>query len=279
MDVQNSLLHLPKPQSKHTFIFKATTHKTKKQQICFLVYGCANASLNKFLFARAKTPIQTHFHLHSCYPQTKNVPPRVQKQNFSNWMFCTVHVQCTHSASYSARPQNAVNTMGLAVFGQFTQKKQTYCLFCLFSSCIFLGKHMVFTVFCGRALCRALCRALYVHRAKHDVCAPLYFHQQNAAILPSRGVEAHSALVHRARHTAFDLQCLPTCGAYAAMLLLCLWVAAVKMKMCLDWGFGTCKREIAQACVCTFINQKAYLLLLCLVGSRVAALKMKVCLD
>ena len=161
MDVQNSLLHLPKPQSKHTFIFKATTHKTKKQQIiCFLVYGCANASLNKFLFARAKTPIQRHFHLHSCYPQTKNVPPRVQKQNCTNWMFCTVHVQCTHSASYSARPQNAVNTMGLAFFGQFTLKNKHivfFVFFCVFSSFLFLGKHMVFTAFCGRALCRALC--------------------------------------------------------------------------------------------------------------------------
>ena len=82
----------------------------------YLVYGCANASLNKFPFARATTPIQRHVHLHSCYPQTKNVPPRVQKQNCTNWMFCTVHVQCTHSASYSARPQNAVNTMGLAFF-------------------------------------------------------------------------------------------------------------------------------------------------------------------
>ena len=161
MDVQSSLLHLPKPQSKHTFIFKATTHKTKKQQIiCFLVYGCANASLNKFLFARAKTPIQTHFHLHSCYPQTKNVPPRVQKQNCTNWMFCTVHVQRTHSASYSARPQNAVNTMGLEFFGQFTLK----------------NKHIVFFVLSHHF-------ALCVHRAKHDVCAPLYFHQQNAAIL------------------------------------------------------------------------------------------------
>ena len=76
MDVQlqawtNSLLHLPKPQSKHTRSFKAATHQTKTQQICFFVYGCANASLNKFPFARAKTPIQTHFHLQSCYPQTK----------------------------------------------------------------------------------------------------------------------------------------------------------------------------------------------------------------
>ena len=53
-----------------------------------------------------------------------------------------------------------------------------------------------------------------------------------------------------------DLQFWPTCGANAAMLLLCLWVAALKMKVCLDWGFGTCKREFVQACVCTSINEK-----------------------
>ena len=43
----------------------------QRSTIFFFVYGCANASLNKFRFARAKTPIQTHFHLQSCYPQTK----------------------------------------------------------------------------------------------------------------------------------------------------------------------------------------------------------------
>ena len=37
----------------------------------YIVYGCTNTSLNKFPFARAKTPIQTYFHLQSCYPQTK----------------------------------------------------------------------------------------------------------------------------------------------------------------------------------------------------------------
>ena len=68
-----------------------------------------------------------------------------------------------------------------------------------------------------------------------------------------------------------DLQFLPTCGANAAMLLLCLWVAALKMKVCLNWGFGTCKREFVQACVCTSINEKTNLLRLCLVGSRFEA--------
>ena len=45
--------------------------KQRRNRFVFFVYGCANASLNKFPFARAKTPIQTHFHLQSCYPQTK----------------------------------------------------------------------------------------------------------------------------------------------------------------------------------------------------------------
>ena len=37
----------------------------------FLAYGWANTSLNKHPFARAKTSIQTHFHLQSCYPPNK----------------------------------------------------------------------------------------------------------------------------------------------------------------------------------------------------------------
>ena len=45
--------------------------KQRRNRFVFFVYGCANASLNKFPFARAKTLIQTHFHLQSCYPQTK----------------------------------------------------------------------------------------------------------------------------------------------------------------------------------------------------------------
>ena len=40
--------------------------------------------------------------------------------------------------------------------------------------------------------------------------------------------------------------------------LLCFvwWVAALKMKVRLDWGFGKFKREFVQACVCTSTNQK-----------------------
>ena len=115
--------------------------------------GCANASLNIFPFARAKTPIQTHFRLHSCYPRTKTVPPRLQKQNCTNCVFCAAHVQCTHSARSSARssarPQNGLNTMGLAFFDNLQKH-----FFRVFSS--FLGKYLVFTPFCGCALWRAL---------------------------------------------------------------------------------------------------------------------------
>ena len=124
----------------------------------FLVYGCANTSLNKLPFALATTSIQTRSHLQSCYPANKeaqyflfmavqtqawtnsllHVPQPQSKDTFiftaathkqrmclhasrsriAQTVFCTVHVQCTHSARYSAchsaRPQNAVNTMGLA---------------------------------------------------------------------------------------------------------------------------------------------------------------------
>ena len=80
--------------------------------------------------------------------------------------------------------------------------------------------------------------------------------------------------MHHARHTASDLQFLPTWGADAAMLLLCLWAAAVKMNVCLDWGFGTCKREFVEACVCTSINQIKQIC--CVFVGWVAALKMKV---
>jgi hypothetical protein len=86
---------------------------------------------------------------------------------------------------------------------------------------------MVFTAFCGRALWRALC----VHctcTVQNTVCAIL--------------------LLEAWRH------------------ILCLWVAAVKVNVSLDWGCGTCKREFVQACVCTARNQKN-LVLLCLLGS------------
>ena len=154
----------------------------------FPVYGCANTSLNKFSFALATTSIQTHTHLQSCYPAKKHKifflavqmqawtysllhVPKPQskrtfvftaatheqrlclhasrKQNCTNCVFCAVHVQCTHSARSNARPQNSLNTMGLAFFDNLQKH-----FFRVFSS--FLGKYLVFTPFCGCALWRAL---------------------------------------------------------------------------------------------------------------------------
>ena len=65
MDVQtqawtNSLLHLPKPQSKHTFIFKASTQQTKKHKIYF------------FGLMALQTQAWTNSRLHLPKPQSKH---------------------------------------------------------------------------------------------------------------------------------------------------------------------------------------------------------------
>ena len=122
-------------------------------------------------------------------------------------MFCTVHVQCTDSARYSARhsarPQNAVNTTYFPKNNQKTQKEKIFLLFfCKLSTqrqC-----HGICSVLwpCTVA-CTVPCtvRALYVHctcTVQNTVCAIL--------------------LLEAWRH------------------ILCLWVAAVKMNVSLDWG-------------------------------------------
>ena len=112
-------------------------------------------------------------------------------------------------------------------------------------------------VHCG-VHCRVHCACIVRALCKTRCLCSLLLSSAERCNAASGGVEAHSTLVHHARHTAYDLEFLPTCGAHAAMLLLCLWVAAVKMKVCLDWVFGKCKREFVQACVCTSINQKNY---------------------
>ena len=105
-------------------------------------------------------------------------------------MFCTVHVQCTHSARYSARhsarPQNAVNTTSFPKNNQKTQKKENISIvFCKLSTK--RQSHGIYSVLwpCTVA-CTVPCtvRALYVHCAKHSLC--------NSA---SGGVEAHSLFV------------------------------------------------------------------------------------
>ena len=110
---------LPTKQRRNRFVF-------------FRLWMCKRKLENKFPFARAKTPIQTHFHLQSCYPQTKKqhcsicsacgqkleiravclawctnvecacTPPEAELQRSADknirghkHRFCTVHVQCT----------------------------------------------------------------------------------------------------------------------------------------------------------------------------------------
>ena len=158
-------------------------------------------------------------------------------------MFCTVHVQCTHSARYSARhsarPQNAVNTTSFPKNNQKTQKKENISIvFCKLSTK--RQSHGIYSVLWPCTVWHALYRALCVHctcTVQNTVCAIL--------------------LLEAWRH------------------ILCLWVAAVKMNVSLDWGCGTCKREFVQACACTAINKK----ILCFFVCWVAALKMRACLD
>ena len=96
---------------------------------------------------------------------------------------------------------------------------------------------MVFTAFCGRALWRALYRALCVHCAKHSLC--------NSA---SGGVEAHSLFVGSSceDERVFGLGLWHVRNGICSSLhlhshkqkkTLCFfvcWVAALKVRVCLD---------------------------------------------
>ena len=193
MDVQtqawtNSLLHLPKPQSKRTFIFKAATHQTKTQQICFIWFMDVQtqAWTNSLLHVPKPQSKHTFIFTAAAHKQRSNIAasaPHVGK----NWRsdavclaWCTI-LECAstppeaklhfsadenirvqkhrvlHSARYSARhsarPQNAVNTTYLPQNDAKTKKTIFLHFFCELSK----NAHpMVFTVCCGRALWRAL---------------------------------------------------------------------------------------------------------------------------
>ena len=209
----NYLLHLPQPQSKHALIFKAATQQTKKHNI--------------FLFMAVQTQAWTNSLLHVPQPQSKDtfiftaathkqrMCLHASRSRIAQTVFCTVHVQCTHSARYSAchsaRPQNAVNTMGLAFCWQFTKNYRNIFFFCVFW--LFLGKDVVFTAFCGRALWRALC--------KTQCLCPLIFSSAERCNSASGGVQAHSTLVHHARHTALISN---FCPRAEQMLQCCFFV-------------------------------------------------------
>ena len=119
-----------------------------------------------FWFMAVQTQAWTNSLLHVPQPQSKDTFTftaathkqrmclHASRSRIAQTVFCTVHVQCTHSARHSARPQNAVNTMGLAFCWQVTKNYKNIFFFCVFW--LFLGTYVVFTAFCGRALWRAL---------------------------------------------------------------------------------------------------------------------------
>ena len=184
----------------------------------FLVYGCANTSLNKL-----------HSHLQSCYPANKEAQYFfclwLCKRKLEQIPFCTchnpnpktrsssqllptnkecastppeaeLHKLCFAQCTYSARTVHG--TVHATVHGHKTLQipwdwrfvdnlQKTIKIFSFLCFLITFGKiRGIYSVLWPCTVtCTVACtvRALYVHCAKHDVCAPLYFHQQNAAIL------------------------------------------------------------------------------------------------
>ena len=178
----NYLLHLPQPQSKHTHLQSCYPANEEAQD--FLGLWLCKRKLEQIPFCTCHNPNPKTRSPSQLLPTNKecaSTPPEAELHKLC-------FAQCTHSARYSARhnarPQNAVNTMGLA----FVDKLQkTLKIFSFFVFLIIFGKiRGIYSVLWPCTVtCTVACtvRALYVHCAKHDVCAPLYFHQQNAAIL------------------------------------------------------------------------------------------------
>ena len=107
---------------------------SKQRSTIFFVYGCSNASLNKFPFARATTPIKRHVHLHS-YPQAKNVPPRLQKQNCTNCVLHsarTVHAQCTVQCMPQCTATKPCKYHGIGVLLTIYKNYRNIFFFCVF---------------------------------------------------------------------------------------------------------------------------------------------------
>ena len=232
--------------SIQTRSYLQSCHPANKEAQYFFVYGCSNASLNKFPFARATTPIKRHVHLHS-YPQAKNVPPRLQKQNCTNCVLHsarTVHAQCTVQCMPQCTATKRCKYHGIGVL--LTIYKNYRNIFFLCFLMIFGKKRGIYSVLWP---CTVTCTVTCT--VQNTMFVPPYifisrtlqfcFWRRAGTFYISAPCKAHSS----------DLQFLPTCGANAAMLLLCLWVAA------------TCKREFVQACVCTSINEKILCFFVC----------------
>ena len=99
----------------------------------YLLYGCANACLNKFPFAHTKTLSSSQL-----LPTNKDcacTPPEAELHKLRVLHSArTVHAQCTRTVHATVRGHNStVNTMGLSVFLTSSQKTmQKYCSFLCF---------------------------------------------------------------------------------------------------------------------------------------------------
>ena len=150
--------------NKLPFALATTSIQTHSQSSKLL--PSKQRSTRFFWFMAVQTQAWTNSLLHVPQPQSKDTFTftaathkqrmclHASRSRIAQTVFCTVHVQCTHSARHSARPQNAVNTMGLAFCWQVTKNYKNIFFFCVFW--LFLGTYVVFTAFCGRALWRAL---------------------------------------------------------------------------------------------------------------------------
>ena len=210
MDVQtqawtNSLLHLTKPQSKHTFIFKAATPKRRRNIVFWLMDVQTQAWTNSLLHLPKTQSKHTFIFTAATHKRRSNIAafaPHVGK-NWRSYAVClawctnvecastppeaalqrsaddnrrehkhrvlhsgrTMHAQCTRQCT----PQcTATKRCKYHVFSQRLSKK-TPKKKQYFAYIVLIPKnanHMVFTAFCGRALWSALPCALYVHCAK-----------------------------------------------------------------------------------------------------------------
>ena len=274
-DWRSYLLHLPQPQSKHTLIFKAATEQTKKHIFLFMaVQRQTQAWTNSLLHVPQPQSKDTFIFTAATHKQRMCL--HASRSRISQTVFCTVHVQCTHSARYSARhsarPQNAVNTMGLAFCWQFTKNYKNIFFFCVFW--LFLGKYVVFTAFCGRALWRALSRALCVHctcTVQNTMFVPPFifisrtlqfcFWRRAGTFYISAPCKTHSS----------DLQFWPTCGA---MLQCCFFVCGWQLWRWKCVWIGVLARAKGNLFKLAFAHpetKKTNLVRLCLVGSSFEA--------
>ena len=113
-------MHLPQPQSKHTLIFKAATQQAKKHKTYFFGLWLCKRKLEQIPFCTCQNPNPNALSSSQLLPTNKgcaSTPPEAELHKLRVLHSArTVHHSARYSARHSARPQNAVNTMGLAFF-------------------------------------------------------------------------------------------------------------------------------------------------------------------